>query len=287
LSNLTSEEVDLSMSAPLEDTTRIISRKPAKLDLQALDWLTTTDYRLQQSDYRALRQPGTGSWLLETTEYRTWLDTPGQILFCQGIPGAGKTILTSVAIDHLTTSFGDDSSIGLAYIYCNFNRRDQQTPDQLFVCILKQLTAGLSSLPDAIQSLYRVHQSEITRPSLHKILNTLRVVIAEISRVFIVIDALDEYEVVERSRETFLIELAHFQRQYGINVLATSRANPIIMMEIEHIFSNLVHLVLRASDDDIASYIEADLSHLRGPMQENRALRDFAKIVISEAADGM
>jgi predicted Fe-Mo cluster-binding NifX family protein len=119
------------------------------------------------------------------------------------------------------------------------------------------------------------------------ILITLQAVFAEISRVFIVIDALDEYGEVESSRKAFLIELAHFQRQYGINVLVTSRAGPNIMLEIEHSFINLVHLVVRASDGDVASYIEANLSHLRGPMQENRALRDFAKIVISEAADGM
>jgi Cdc6-like AAA superfamily ATPase len=220
-------------------------------------------------------------------EYRTWLDTPGQILFCQGIPGAGKTFLTSVVIDHLTTRFGDDSSIGLAYIYCNFQRHDQQTPDQLFACILKQLAEALPSLPDAVQSLHGAHQNGRTSPSLQEILITLNAVIGEFSRVFIVIDALDVYGEVKSSRETLLIELALFQQQHGINLLVTSRFEPIITLEIEYNFINVVHLVLQASDDDILSYIEANLSHLPGPIQENRALRDFAKIVISEAADGM
>lgn len=250
-----------------------------------LDWLTTTDYRLQQSEYRSLVTPGTGHWLLDSKECLTWLATPGQILFCQGSQGIGKTFQTSVVIDHLTTRFGEDSDTGLAYIYCNIERREQQTPEELFACILKQLAECLPSLPAAVQSLYDAHRSERTRPSLQQILDTLQAVIIEFSRVFIVIDALDEFGVVESSCEIFLIELARFQQQHDINVLATSRVEPNITLEIEHNFSNLVFLALWLSEHDIAEDIEDYLSHLPGPFQENSALRDFAKTVVLKSAD--
>ncbi|KAH6958097.1 ankyrin repeat protein [Fusarium avenaceum] len=253
----------------------------------ALDWLTTTDYRLQQSEHRGLRQSGTGSWLLETTEYRTWLATPGQFLFCQGIQGIGKTFQTSVIINHLTTSFGEDSDTGLAYFYCNFERREQQTPDQIFVCILKQLAECLPFLPAAVQFLYDAHWSERTRPSLQQILDTLQAVIVEFSRVFIVIDALDDCGVVEGSRETIFLELARLQQQHGINVLVTLRDESKIKLEMELNFSNLVFLDLPASEHDIAEYAEEYLSHLPGPFHENGALRDFAKTVILKSADGV
>ena len=68
-------------------------------DIKILDWLTPVDYGPQQTDNIRRRQPGTGQWLLDSAEYQTWLKTSKQTLFCPGIPGAGKTILTSIVID--------------------------------------------------------------------------------------------------------------------------------------------------------------------------------------------
>ncbi|CAJ0549768.1 Ff.00g033810.m01.CDS01 [Fusarium sp. VM40] len=251
-----------------------------------LDWLTTTDYRPQQSEYRSLVPSGTGYWLLDSKECLTWLATHGQFLFCQGIQRIG-TFQTSVVIDHLTTRFYGDLDTGLAYIYCNFERRDQQTPDQLFACILKQLAGCLPSLPAAIESLYEAHRIERTRPSLQQVLDTIQAVIVEFSRVFIVIDALDECGVVESSWETIFLELARLQQQHGINVLVTSLVDPNITLEMEPNFSNLVFLDLPASEHDVAEYVDDYLSHLSGPFQENSALRDFVKTVILKSADGM
>ncbi|KIL92993.1 hypothetical protein FAVG1_04174 [Fusarium avenaceum] len=278
---------DIESEKPLKDLLSDDHFFTSRARQDVLDWLTTTDYRLQQSEYRSLVTPGTGHWLLDSKECLNWLATPGQILFCQGSQGIGKTFQTSVVIDHLTTRFGEDLYTGLAYIYCNIERRDQQTPEELFACILKQLAECLPSLPAAVQSLYDTHWSERTRPSLQQILDTLQAVIIEFSRVFIVIDALDECGVVEGSRETIFLELARLQQQHGINVLVTSQDESKIMLEMEPNFRNLVFLDLPASEHDIAGYVENYLSHLPGPFQKNRALRDFAKTVILKSADGM
>ena len=64
------------------------------------------------------------------------------MLFCPGIPGAGKTILTSIVVDDLTTRFSNDPSVGIAYVYCNFRRRDEQKAEELFASLLKQLMQG-------------------------------------------------------------------------------------------------------------------------------------------------
>ena len=56
-----------------------------------LDWLTPIDYAPQQSDFISRRQAGTGEWLLGSEQFKTWVETEKQTLFCPGIPGAGKT----------------------------------------------------------------------------------------------------------------------------------------------------------------------------------------------------
>jgi hypothetical protein len=46
-----------------------------------------------------------------------WVETDKRTLFCPGIPGAGKTILTLIVVEELFTRFENDGSIGIAYLY--------------------------------------------------------------------------------------------------------------------------------------------------------------------------
>jgi hypothetical protein len=95
-------------------------------DIKVLDWLTLVDYGPQQTDYLKRRQPGTGQWLLDSPKFQTWLNIENQTLFCPGIPGSGKTILTSIIVEELSRRFSNDPTIGIMYIYCNFRRQDQR-----------------------------------------------------------------------------------------------------------------------------------------------------------------
>ena len=47
-----------------------------------------------------------------------WLKTP-EILWCQGIPVSGKTILASLVIDKLRGMVKEDLKLGVAGIYCS------------------------------------------------------------------------------------------------------------------------------------------------------------------------
>jgi hypothetical protein len=105
-------------------------------DIKVLDWLTPVNYGPQQSDFINRRQPGTGQWLLDSPEFQTWLNAENQTLFCPGIPGSGKTILTSIVVDYLYSKCQIDPSIGIAYIYCNFRRQDEQKIDDLTASLL-------------------------------------------------------------------------------------------------------------------------------------------------------
>src|SRR6201999_479064 len=70
-----------------------------------LKWLPPTEYATQQSEYLRKREPGTSQWVLESTEFREWLETDTQPLFCHGPPGAGKSVIASLVVDHLQTKY--------------------------------------------------------------------------------------------------------------------------------------------------------------------------------------
>jgi Cdc6-like AAA superfamily ATPase len=258
-----------------------------KDDIKILQWLTTIDYGLQQSEFQKLQQPGTGSWLLDTSEYQTWLETPGQTLFCQGIPGVGKTILTSGLIDHLSSKLAEDSASGISYIFCNFQRQDQQTSDGLLACILKQLCAGLPSLPESLRSLYTSHAIQRTRPSSREIISTLGSVISEHSRVFIIVDALDEYRGAPGVRESFLVQLSRLQQEFGVNLFATSRFDTAISSEIRSSFLNSIKLEINAVKDDIGTYIEGNFNILPPDIRQNMDLRRDIVESLQVSVDGM
>ncbi|KLO99308.1 ankyrin [Fusarium fujikuroi] len=275
------------VSETREDVAEIRTNQNRKDDIKILDWLTAVEYGLQQSEFQKVQEPGTGSWLLNTTEYRDWVKKPGQTLFCQGIPGVGKTILTSGLIAHLNSELAGDSAGGLSYIFCNFQRQDQQTSDGLLTCILKQLSAGLPSLPECLRSLYTNHAIQRTRPSPREIISTLGPVISEHSRVFIIVDALDEYGSAPGSRESFLVQLARLQEEFNVNIFATSRFDTTISSEIRSSFPNSASLEINAVRGDIGTYIEGNFNMLPPDIRQNKGLRRDIIESVQESVDGM
>lgn len=118
------------------------SAEPPEADwdrLDILNWLTPTDYFSEQNNFIHCQQAGTGQWLLDSKQHEYWLLDAGQILFSTGLPGAGKTILTSEVIDDLGKRFQTGSSVGVVYIYCNFGQQDPQTLNYIVSSLLKHL----------------------------------------------------------------------------------------------------------------------------------------------------
>lgn len=145
------------------------------------------------------------------------METSKKTLFCQGIPGAGKTILTSIVVNELTTRFTSDKSIGIAYLYCNYQRQDEQKTEDLLASLLKQLIQSRSSLPDIVKSLYDEHKNKKTRPDSDRISKTLQSVISMYSRVFVIVDALDEYQAAD-VRKRFLADIFNLQSNCEVNI---------------------------------------------------------------------
>ena len=259
------------------------SKWDKKEDLEILEWITPIDYGPQQTDYFKRWQAGTGQWLLDSMEYNIWLNTSKHTLFCPGIPGAGKTILTSIIIDDITTRFADCQNIGIGYLYCNFKNRDKQAAEDLLASLLKQLTQERPSLPGSVKALYDHHRGKRTRPSFDEISRTLQSVARMCSQVFIVVDALDECQASDGCRAKFLKEIFNLQSKCRANLFATSRFIP----EITEKFLGNTILEIRVSNGDIGRYLEAQMELLPQFGEWSRPLQDEIKARISEAVDGM
>jgi Cdc6-like AAA superfamily ATPase len=135
------------------------------------------------------------------------LKTDKQTLFCPGIPGAGKTILTSIVVADINERYQDDDIVGVAYLYCNFRRQDEQKIDDLLASLLKQLAHGRSPLSKTLKDLYGRHEKKRTRPSWEEISKAIQSAAESYSRVFILVDALDECQTTDACQKRFLSEI--------------------------------------------------------------------------------
>jgi Cdc6-like AAA superfamily ATPase len=249
-----------------------------------IDWLTPIDQSTQQSDFISRQQEGTGQWLLDSNQFQDWLIKGKQTLFCPGIPGAGKTIITSIIVEHLNTKFENDASIGIAYLYCNFQRQQEQNPTDMLASLLKQLIQEQHSVPESVKSLYERHQKQKRkRPSLEEISKILHSVVADYSRVFILIDALDEYQTSNGVRRKFLSEIFNLQVKTGVNLFTTSRFIPEIIREFEESIS----LEIRASSEDVQRYLDGHMSQLPVFVLRSLDLQEEIRTTITKAVDGM
>jgi Cdc6-like AAA superfamily ATPase len=251
-------------------------------DVEILNWLTPMEYDHQQSDYIRRRQSGTGQWLIDSEEFQSWIKTSKQTLFCPGIPGAGKTILTSVVVEDLISRY-QDLNVGIAYIYLNFRRQEEQRVEDLLASLLKQLSRKLSPLPHSLKSLYNSYENKRTRPSSDEILEILLSVTSKYSRTFILVDALDECQASGGCRTKFLNELFNLQERSGTNVFTTSRFIPEILKR----FTESASLEIRATDDDVRLYIDSRISGLPTFVSRSSDLQERIKTEIVKAVDGM
>lgn len=99
-----------------DNVTRLVKRMEKDEAWHILDWLDGIDYGSQQSNFARSCQLNTGKWLLMSNQYQSWIRMPGQTLFCPGISGAGKTILSSIVVDDLLDRSGREPSVEICYI---------------------------------------------------------------------------------------------------------------------------------------------------------------------------
>lgn len=266
-----------------DEVTKLVRWQDEKEYETIMNWLTEVSYASEQEAFFSQRQQGTGHWLVDSTEFQTWVRRGNQTLFCPGIPGAGKTILTSIVVNRLHSQFENDSSIGIAYVYYSFRRKAEQRAEDMLASLLKQLAHRRASMPDSVKSLHQAHKSNSTRPLFDEISTTLHSVAALYSRVFIIVDALDECQTGSGCLAKFVREIFSLQGRCGANIFATSRPIPDVMDK----FKGFISLEIRARNQDVRRYLDDQMSKLPRFVRNNEDLQDEIKAKIVETIDGM
>jgi hypothetical protein len=154
-------------------------------------------------------------------------------------------------VDHLEGQ-AQKTNIGVACIFLDHKETEIQTIPNLVGGVWSQLVLG-KSIPADVWKLYDPHKERRIRPQLNDFLRVLNLAAAVYPKVYLVIDALDEYP--EEKQHSFLQYLGKLSAQ--INILITSRPH----INLEPIFANLQIIDIYATDADIHKYLDGQIQN--------------------------
>jgi hypothetical protein len=188
-----------------------------------------------------------------------------------------------VVINHLQQRFRDDLTVGIACVY--FNHKENMHTVDILGSLIKHLMQRETAVPEEIRQLYRKHMKNETRPTLTELSETLQQQSRDLKPFFVVVDALDECSGNGGSRSKFLIELGKLQT--NLRIMFTGR--PLIPSDSLK-FQNPVRLELRARDEDIKMFVDAQIDlndKLVRHVKKDEALRERIRDTITSKAKGM
>ena len=270
------------MSSVKVDVTAVRNHQVLEQHRTALQWLSPLDFPAQQHDIISRKENGTGQWFLGSAEFGEWQQGPNKMLFCPGIPGAGKTMVAAIAIEHLLVRARSED-IGVAFLFCNYKAQAEQTCGMLLATLLRQLLQNRPEAVSIVARMHDTHQRHNTRPSLDELQSALQAVCSTYTTVYIVVDALDEFTSQDRPRTAFIEHLRRLQSSAHVRLLFTSRFIP----EIQDEFTSDPRLEVKASDHDVRKYVSAQIPRLPRCIQDNISLVKEVQDSIVEAVDGM
>ncbi|KAF2004094.1 hypothetical protein P154DRAFT_572544 [Amniculicola lignicola CBS 123094] len=255
------------------------AKQTDKTTQELLEWLSTQDHEATQADILSTRQDSTCTWLFNTTEFQKWLQVPSRVLFCKGMPGAGKTVLTSVVVDHLREV--EDSCT--LQIYCGRHAATgsgRLDMTELLGGLIRQLLQA-EDTPD-LEAVKTIQTQPRHKNKSQELTSLLSQKVARQSRMFILIDALDECQ--EEVRENILSTLRQLKPRPSLFLTSRDITND------EAEFEDMEMLEIHASSEDISCYVDARIrssNSLSKHLAKDRELRERIGDSITKTAKGM
>ena len=182
--------------------------------------------------------------------------------------------------------------MGIVPIYCEYQLKDLQTPENLLASLWRKLSHSHDTIAKEVKDLYTKHTRNRTKQKMNEIVSACLAEICKCSIVFVVVDALDECPEDGRVRARFIEELQHIltstnSTETKVRLLVTSRLT-------NHVFQDANEIEILASEDDIKLLVRqriknglSDHDEISQSVRQNDILKDNLAATIVERAGNM
>ncbi|CAN9395659.1 unnamed protein product [Alternaria alternata] len=290
MKRLKKEMMEASLDT-LDASVNTKSRSPSQEERlsEICDWLSAPDPSINYHKAHRQRQADTGLWLLESVKFKDWKDGTASRLWLHGIPGCGKTVLSSTAIEHLQQYCNEDSQKITVYFYFDFNDTRKRSPEAMLFSLFCQLLQRLATIPDSVNALFSSSGKGHRRPSTHELVKIVPHVLQQFTHVYVVLDALDE--CTQRLELMEMLETVVGYQLDNVHLLMTSRRERDIEMSLESYIQeeNSVCLQKDVVDEDILRYVQQRLREDKGLAKWSKevAIREEIETALMRGARGM
>ncbi|KAL8671619.1 MAG: hypothetical protein Q9168_003892 [Polycauliona sp. 1 TL-2023] len=216
---------------------------------RALTWLSMVLPASKLRNFSRERHRGTGVWLFDLVEFQGWLDVPKSALWIYGIPGAGKTILSTLVVEEVLSRIRS-ASVGTAYFYIRYDDKESHTTANVFGSLLTQLARQSRTVLVDVMELYKAQHSE-GPPNDELLIEALSSASAHFSDTYLMIDGLDECGSQYNANRIRLIDaLAALHQSPGsaIRTLIFSRDEPDIRKQLSLTQFQVVSIAATSAD---------------------------------------
>ncbi|KAJ4013720.1 hypothetical protein NW766_005959 [Fusarium irregulare] len=245
--------------------------------------------RQEYETNRKLRHGLTGLWLTQGDEFNDWYSTPRAKLWCSGIPGGGKSVLAAAIVEECLQRNGKDPDKAVAYFFCTYRQPLSQDPHSILSSLCMQLALqneeAFEILQEAHRELYDGYFN--TQPAPERLAEALQRISSCFTRVYLVVDGLDECGDHAEENTAALAQIAAIQQHDAINMALLSRDEVVIRHIIEKDFE---HIEIEARTEDVQLYVASELSEritTRKLRLKDPTLKDLIMTRLVEGAKGM
>ena len=174
--------------------------------------------------------------------------------------------------------------MAVAGLYCDFLSQQEQTVNNVIGAILKQIV-GRGEITEDLRKAFQKGKKEFggRGPRLADLMGMLRTAIASLPRVFICVDALDEY--LPKHLPGLLESLRDIARESPqMRIFLTGR--PHVREDIQRYFPKAVVISIIPNMDDMRNYLEMRLDRDPEPEAMNNDLRaDIVRITLEKISN--
>ncbi|PGG97105.1 hypothetical protein GX51_07506, partial [Blastomyces parvus] len=216
-------------------------------------WLSPPDTSTNLHKAQKSCHKGTGSWFLQGTLFKEWMSGACPYLWLHGIPGCGKTVLSSTIITHLNRQC-NSSHVVLDFFF-DFTDTNKQLLHKLVSSLVVQLYSKCENSRKELDKLHSSCHDGGRQPTDESLFATFQRMLGYVGRVQIVIDALDE--CAERTDLLLWMKNLASVGPANLHLLVTSRREEDIESGLRRWLpdSNFVSIQQDAVNNDIREYI--------------------------------
>ena len=187
--------------------------------LRIIEWLDAPDPSTNYNRALKDRNPKTGSWFVGSSAFADWKTTRGSFIWLHGIPGCGKTILSSTVLENVLHQYHAKPNSAILFFYFDFHDVKKQGHEEMIRSLICQLSMYCAN--SVLQNLYSSYLNGERQPTWEVLLEALHQIMTFLGDTYIILDALDECT----DRDELLTDLERIVSWGDVNlhVLVTSR----------------------------------------------------------------